>query len=176
MKTNIKIILFSVCSILLIFTSCTKEPGCMDPNSMTYNPDAKKDDNSCVYAHNIAQGIWNITPDCEEIDILGQTISLNDQLPESIEVQGEENNVLFIDIDGTVVSGEIDYSGNITVENQTVSLDFGLGVPIDVDVEGSGLINLDNSGEMELTYSFNLPPPLDLLGSQSISCNIDLYK
>ena len=176
MKTNIKIILFSVCSILLIFTSCTKEPGCMDPNSMTYNPDAKKDDGSCVYAHNIAQGIWNITPDCEEIDILGQTISLNDQLPESIEVQGEENNVLFIDIDGTVVSGEIDYSGNITVENQTVSLDFGLGVPIDVDVEGSGLINLDNSGEMELTYSFNLPPPLDLLGSQSISCNIDLYK
>ena len=110
MKTNIKIILFSICTILLIFTSCTKEPGCMDPNSMTYNSEAQKDDGSCIYAYDIAQGIWNITPNCEEIDILGQTISLNDQLPESIEVQGEENNVLFIDIDGTVVSGEIDYS------------------------------------------------------------------
>ena len=62
MKTNIKIILFSICTILLTFTSCTKEPGCMDPNSMTYNPEAKKDDASCIYAYDIAQGIWNINP------------------------------------------------------------------------------------------------------------------
>jgi len=172
MKTNIKIILFSVCTILLIFTSCTKEPGCMDPNSMTYNPDAKKDDGSCVYAHDIAQGMWAIDPVCDEISVLGQTISIDEQLPDSINVQGEENNGLFIDIDGTVVSGKIDNSGNITVENQTVSLDLGLGLPIDVNVSGSGLVNLDNTGEMELTYSFEIP----LVGSQSVNCDIDLHK
>ena len=172
MKTNIKIILFSVCTILFIFTSCTKEPGCMDPNSMTYNPDAKKDDGSCVYAHDIAQGMWAIDPVCDEISVLGQTISIDEQLPDSINVQGEENNGLFIDIDGTVVSGKIDNSGNITVENQTVSLDLGLGLPIDVNVSGSGLVNLDNTGEMELTYSFEIP----LVGSQSVNCDIDLHK
>ena len=176
MKTNIKIILFSICIIVLTFTSCTKEPGCMDPNSMTYNSEAQKDDGSCIYAYDIAQGIWNITPNCEEIDILGQTISLNDQLPESIEVQGAGDNSLFIDIDGTQVSGEIDNMGNITVNPQTVQIDPGIGTTLDVDVEGSGFVTLDNIGEMELTYSFNLPPPLDLLGSQSISCDIDLYK
>ena len=172
MKTNIKITLFSVCSVLLIFSSCTKEPGCMDPNSMTYNPDAKKDDGSCVYAHDIAQGMWAIDPVCDEISVLGQTISIDEQLPDSINVQGEENNGLFIDIDGTVVSGKIDNSGNITVENQTVSLDLGLGLPIDVNVSGSGLVNLDNTGEMELTYSFEIP----LVGSQSVNCEIDLHK
>ena len=144
----------------------------MDPNSMTYNSDAKKDDGSCIYAHDIAQGMWAINPVCDEISVLGQNISIDEQLPDSIDVQGEENNVLFIDIDGTVVSGKIDNTGNITVENQTVSLDLGLGLPIDVDVSGSGLVNLNNTGEMELTYSFEIP----LVGSQSINCDIDLHK
>ena len=124
MKTNIKIILFSICTILLIFTSCTKELGCMDPYALNYNPEAKKDDGSCIdiingcmdilsinynieanvsdesclYAYDIAQGIWNITPDCDDITIpiVNITISLNDQLPESIEVQGDGDNQLFI--------------------------------------------------------------------------------
>ena len=174
MKTNIKIILFSICAILLIFTSCTKEPGCMDPNSMTYNPEAKKDDGSCIYAYNIAQGIWNITPDCDDITIpiVNITISLNDQLPESIEVQGDGDNQLFIDIDGTQVSGNIDNDGNITVPEQTVSLDpTGTGVPIPVNIEGNGKIELDNTGQMNLTYNF------DLQGFPLFSsCSITLSK
>jgi len=173
MKTNIKIILFSICTILLIFTSCTKEPGCMDPNSMTYNSEAQKDDGSCIYAYDIAQGIWNITPNCDDITIpiVNITISLNDQLPESIEVQGDGDNQLFIDIDGTQVSGDIDKDGNITVENQTVSLDPGLGVPIPVNIEGDGKIELDNTGQMNLTYSFDFQGfPL------SSSCSITLSK
>jgi len=172
MKTNIKIILFSICTILLIFTSCTKEPGCMDPNSMTYNSEAQKDDGSCIYAYDIAQGIWNITPNCEEIDILGQTISLNDQLPESIEVQGAGDNSLFIDIDGTQVSGEIDNMGNITVNPQTVQIDPGLGFPLDVEIEGDGNVSLDNTGNMNLKYSFEIP----VVGSYSVDCSVELSK
>jgi len=172
MKTKTNLFLLILLSLSVTFSSCKKEPGCMDPNSMTYNPDAKKDDGSCVYAHDIAQGMWAIDPVCDEISVLGQTISIDEQLPDSINVQGEENNGLFIDIDGTVVSGKIDNSGNITVENQTVSLDLGLGLPIDVNVSGSGLVNLDNTGEMELTYSFEIP----LVGSQSVNCDIDLHK
>ena len=146
----------------------------MDPNSMTYNSEAKKDDGSCVYAYDIAQGTWNITPDCEELSIpvIG-TISLDDQLPESIVVQGAGDNSLFIVFNETQVSGDIDNMGNITVNPQTVQIDPGLGFDLDVDIEGSGLINLDNTGEMNLTYSFEIPI---VGGSESISCDIDLHK
>ena len=172
MKTNIKTNLFFVCSILLIFSSCTKEPGCMDPNSMTYNSEAKKDDGSCVYAYDIAQGTWNITPDCDEIDILGQTLSLDDQLPESIEVQGAIDNSLFIDIDGTQVSGNIDNMGNITVDPQTVQVDPGLGFTLDVEIDGDGNVSLDNTGNMNLKYSFEIP----VVGSYSVDCSVELSK
>ena len=171
MKTKTNLLLLLLLSFSVIFTSCKKEPGCMDPNSMTYNPEAKKDDGSCMYAHDIAQGMWAIDPVCDVISVLGQTISIDEQLPDSIDVQGEENNVLFIDIDGTVVSGKIDNTGNITVENQTVSLDPGLGVPIPVNIEGDGKIELDNTGQMNLTYSFDFQGfPL------SSSCSITLSK
>ena len=198
MKTNVKIILFYVCSILLIFSSCTKELGCMDPYALNYNPDAQKNDGSCIdiingctdvlalnynieanvsdesclYAYDIAQGTWNIAPDCEEIDILGQTISLDDQLPGSIEVQGAGDNSLFIDIDGTQVSGDIDNMGNITVNPQTVQIDPGLGFPLDVEIEGDGNVSLDNTGNMNLKYSFEIP----VVGSYSVDCSVELSK
>ena len=81
MTKKINLLLLSLLTISLIFTSCKKEPGCMDPNSMTYNPEAKKDDGSCIYAYDIALGSWNIDPDCDSIDLgLGDPILLNDQL------------------------------------------------------------------------------------------------
>ena len=136
MKSHFNLFFLFLVSFLFVFSACKKEPGCMDPAAFNYNPDAKKDDGSCIptvlgcmddlamnystlantsdesclFAHDVAQGTWNITPDCEDIEIVpGQPISLNDQLPESIEVQaGSENNSLFIEIDGVQVSGEID--------------------------------------------------------------------
>ena len=173
MKTNTSIILFSICTILLTFFSCTKEPGCMDPNSMTYNSEAQKDDGSCVYAYELAQGTWMIIPNCDELNIpLVGSISLDDQLPESIMVQGAGNNSLFIDIDGTQVTGDIDPMGNITVNNQTIQIDPGLGFPLDVEVVGNGDVSLDNTGNMNLTYSFEIP----VVGSYSIDCTVELSK
>ena len=173
MKTTSNLILLLFIVVSISFTSCKKEPGCMDPNSLTFNADAQKDDGSCVYAFDLAQGTWNIDPECDDIEIpLLGTISLADQLPDTIQVQGEGNSNLYIEINTMTMTGVIDYLGNITVEDQTISLDFGLGVPTDVQVEGSGSVSLENTGTMNLTYSFEIP----LVGTQSIDCSIDLNK
>ena len=156
-----------------ILGNCYMILGCTDPIACNYDPIANSNDGSCIYAYDIAQGVWNITPDCEELSIpvIG-TISLDDQLPESIEVQGAGDNSLFIDIDGTQVSGDIDNMGNITVNPQTVQIDPGLGFPLDVEIEGDGNVSLDNTGNMNLKYSFEIP----VVGSYSVDCSVELSK
>ena len=182
MKNIYKISAIVLFSFTMVISSCKKEEqiieGCPDSSAMNYLSNATSNDGSCVFAYDIALGVWNINPDCEEIDILGQTISLNDQLPESIDVQGTEEHTLFIDIAGAQVSGTIDNSGSITVAEQTASIDIGLGIPIPVQVSGTGKIESENSGYMDLTYSGeidiipNVPIPLPF----STSCHIILSK
>jgi hypothetical protein len=158
-------------------STCTIE-GCTDSSAMNYNVNATSNDGSCVYAYDIAQGTWNITPNCEDINlpIIGP-ISLDTILPESIDVQGAGNGSLFIDINGAQISGEIDNSGNITIAEQTVSIDLGLGIPIPVQISGSGKIESENSGYMDLTFSgeIDLIPGIPPVSFNS-TCHITLSK
>ena len=182
MKYIYKISVVFFVGLSIIVSSCKKEEliieGCTDSSAMNYLSTATSNDGSCLVAYDIAIGVWNINPDCEEIDILGQTISLNDQLPESIDVQGTEEHTLFIDIAGAQVSGTIDNSGSITVAEQTASIDIGLGIPIPVQVSGTGKIESENSGYMDLTYSGeidiipNVPIPIPF----NTTCHIILSK
>ena len=162
----------------MIIYSCKKEvDGCTSSSAMNYDSAATTDDGSCIFAYNIAQGVWGISPDCEEytIPIIGTTISLNNQLPENIEVQGAGNNILYIEIGDTQVTGVIDNLGQITVNNQTISLDMGFG-PMDIDVEGTGEIKSSSSGEMDLTYSFDIEAIPGFPISESLDCSISLVK
>ncbi|MEE2700428.1 MAG: hypothetical protein VYD71_03595 [Bacteroidota bacterium] len=174
MRNYTRILIMMIISLLFIISSCKKEEeiieGCTDSTAMNYNSNATSNDGSCKYAYNIAQGVWNITPNCDDLPIPG--VSLNDVLPESIELQGAGNNTLFIDIDGTQVTGNIDNYGNIIANEQTVQIDVGLGIPTDVQVSGNGKILSENAGHMDLTYSFDIL----ILGSQSTSCNIILVR
>ena len=177
MKNIFKIsaVLFLVIS--LVVSSCKKEEvlidGCTDSSAMNYIPDATSNDGSCIYAYQVAIGIWNIDPDCDDVDILGQTISLNEQMPETIDVQGNGDNSLFIDMNGTQVSGDIDNEGNIVVNEQNIQIDPGLGFPIDVVVSGSGKIESENSGYMDLTYEFEIPI---VGGTEEVDCQLTLTK
>ena len=168
-KILITIIIFS----LFVISSCKKEEiieGCTDSSAMNYLSNATSNNGSCIYAYDVALGNWNIDPDCDDLPIPG--VSLEDMLPESIEVQGAGNNTLFIDIDGTQVIGDIDNDGNIIANEQTVQVDIGLGIPTDVQVSGNGKIESEDAGYMDLTYSFEIP----ILGSQSTSCYIILSR
>ena len=148
--------------------------GCTDVDALNYLSSANTDDGTCILAFDIAQGVWNITPDCEEytVPVIGTTISLNDQLPETINVQGAGGNSLFIEIGDTQVNGTIDNDGNITVPNQTVSVDMGFG-PMDIDIEGDGVISSSTNGFMNLTYSFEIPI---IGGEESLDCSIILDR
>ena len=182
-----KIFAIILMSMIIVISSCKKEEdtvlapvlvyGCTDANAMNYLVSANTNDNSCIYAYDLAQGVWNITPNCEEytIPVIGTTISLNDQLPETIDVQGAGNNLLYIEIGDTQVNGTIDNDGNITVPEQTVSLDMGFG-PMDIDVEGNGLINTSSTGSMDLIYSFDIEAIPGFPISESLDCSILLDK
>ena len=140
---------------------------------MNFQSAATSNDGSCIYAYDMAIGIWNIDPDCDDVDILGQTISLNEQMPETIDVQGNGDNSLFIYMNGTQVSGDIDNEGNIVVNEQNIQIDPGLGFPIDVVVSGSGKIESENSGYMDLTYEFEIPI---VGGTEEVDCQLTLTK
>ena len=168
MTKKINLLLLSLFTISLIFTSCKKEPGCMDPNSMTYNPEAKKDDGSCIYAYDIAQGIWDITSECQDLTItipfLGDIdVPLADMFPETIEITGEGNSVVSLDINNNDVLADIANNGTVTIQdNQTISFDTGGFDPtgtigmVEVDITGSGTIVTASNGDMFLNLAFSI--------------------
>ena len=150
--------------------------GCMDNSAMNYSSIATFDDSTCIYAYDMAIGFWDIDPDCEEIDILGQVILLNDQLPESIDVQANGEETLFIYIGESQVSATIDNLGNITVTQQTASIDAGFGVPVPVQIVGSGKVESETDGYFNLTFSGEIDIIPGLPTSFSSTCYIILSK
>ena len=176
MKNHSLIIIISF--IFFSIVSCKKEDpilGCTDSSAMNYNSGANSNDGSCLFAYDIAQGLWNINPNCDDLDIplLGDMISLNDALPETIVVDGSGDNMIFIVISENQVEGIIDNDGNVIVNSQDLQLDMGgMGLDFPVSVSGTGSIIDASSGIMNLTFSFNVP----LIGTQSSSCEINLTK
>ena len=170
MKNLFKLATYFVCLSVLILSSCKKEEGCTDPTAMNYSSDAEEDDGTCIHAYDIAQGVWNISPDCDDIDIPGiGAFSLDTILPETIDVQGEEDDSLSIDVNGTEISAEIDNSGNVTVSEQSITFQ---SLPVPATVSGNGKIESKNSGHITLNFSAEVAG-FSLFSS---SCGIILTK
>ena len=68
--------------------------GAPDATMFNYDPNANTDNGTCLTAQQAAIKLWDVSPDCDDITVpvIG-SISLNDQIPENIEVnEGSGDN------------------------------------------------------------------------------------
>ena len=169
MKNIFKISVVFFIGLSIILSSCKKEvDGCTDSLAMNYSSDATSNDGSCIYAYDIALGTWNITSECEDLTItiplLGDfDVPLDDMFPETIEITGEGNGVVSMDINGNDVLADIANNGTVTIQdNQTISFDTGGFDPtgtigmVEVDITGSGTIVTASNGDMFLNLAFSI--------------------
>jgi len=184
MKNIFKISAVLFIGFSLVFSSCKKEiDGCTDSSAMNYSSDANSDDGSCISAYDIAQGQWDIETACEEliisIPLVGDfPFALNDIFPDIVDITGEGEGVVAMDINGNIVLADVANDGEVTIqEGQKISFDTssfdptGLIGEVDVDITGSGTIVSDSNGNLSLTLSF------EILGTpQSSTCEITFSK
>ena len=187
MKNIFKISAALFVVVSLVVSSCKKEDvlidGCTDISAMNYQSLANSNDGSCEFAYNIAQGIWNIETNCQEltITILTQSIDvpLNDIFPETIEIAGIGDNVVAMDINGNTVLADVTSTGKVTIQDgQQISFDTSIFDPtgfigeVDVNITGSGMIESSIYGDLTLNLAFEIP----FSDTQTSSCEITFSK
>ena len=130
--------------------------GCTDATMFNYDPNANTDNGTCLTAQQAAIGFWDVSPDCDDITVpvIG-SISLNDQIPESIEVNEGSGDIIFIDLGTSQIEGNIASDGTIIVSPQNTNIDL-MGFSVDLTVSGDGLLETENSGYMDLDYELDL--------------------
>ena len=146
--------------------------GCTNPTMFNYDPNANTDNGTCLTAQQAAIGFWDVLPDCDDITVpvIG-SISLNDQIPENIEVNEGSGDIIFIDLGTSQIEGNIASDGTIIVSPQNTNIDL-MGFSVDLTVSGDGLLETENSGYMDLDYEVDIP----IVGTQNISCSIILTR
>ena len=146
--------------------------GCTDATMFNYDPNANTDNGTCLTAQQAAIGFWDVSPDCDDITVpvIG-SISLNDQIPENIEVNDGSGDIIFIDLGTSQIEGNIASDGTIIVSPQNTNIDL-MGFSVDLTVSGDGLLEAENSGYMDLDYELDIP----IVGTQNVSCSIILTR
>jgi len=183
MTTKYNIYIIILLSVTMIISSCKKEEdsiqnisGCIDVNAMNFLSTANVSDGSCIYAYDIAQGEWNIQTVCEDLVIsipfIGDyPVPLNDMFPATVDITGEGQGIISIDINGTAVLADVANDGAVVIQDgQKILIDTQdeLIGEVDVDITGSGVITSTTNGDLTLYLSFEIP----LAGEQTSSCDI----
>ena len=187
MQNIYKISAILLVSLTVVVTSCKKDEqiieGCTDSSAMNYLSNATSNNGSCIYAYDIALGMWNISSECEDLTIsiplLGDfDVPLADMFPETIEITGEGNSVVSLDINNNDVLADIANNGTVTIQdNQTISFDTGGFDPtgtigmVEVDITGSGTIVTASNGDMLLNLAFSI-----LSIPSDVDCEITFTK
>lgn len=161
--------------MIMIVSSCKKEiDGCTDSSAMNYSAEATSNDGSCIFAYDIAQGIWYFDSACPDAPFPG----IEDLLPSSVDIEGEGNNLLSLTIESPIgesvtVFSTIDNDGNVNVDEQALFSIDTLGFEVPILVSGNGIITSQDSGDLELNYSANAGVFIELF---DFTCQVDLFR
>ena len=117
-------------------------------------------------------GEWLFSPNCEEYILGSDTIYLENELPDTISVFSNSDNVLSIDAGNNVLDANIDISGDFYIRYQSFKAFLEIGNIADtatIYLTGDGNFRSSSDGTMDLTFSEpNLPG--------QIECSILLTK
>lgn len=125
-----------------------------------------------VYDTDEIIGEWLFSPNCEEYILGSDTIYLENELPDTISIFSNSDNVLSIDAGNNVLDANIDISGDFYIRYQSFKAFLEIGNIADtatIYLTGNGNFSSSNDGTMDLTFSEpNLPG--------QIECSILLTK
>lgn len=121
-----------------------------------------------------AEGVWVMNSLCEDYEFGNTIISLDEELPDSVNVLSDTLSNIFIEAGENIILASINNAGVFNIQPQPFQAQLNLNnLPIDitVDIQGDGVLS-DSTGNMDVIFSFELiPGQLD-----SIDCSIDLTR
>jgi hypothetical protein len=121
-----------------------------------------------------AEGVWVMNSLCEDYEFGNTIISLDEELPDSVNVLSDTLSNMYIEAGENIILASINNAGIFNIQPQPFQAQLNLNnLPIDitVDIQGDGALS-DSIGNMDVIFSFELiPGQLD-----SIDCSIDLTR
>ena len=177
MRNYSKILITIIITTLFVISSCKKDvmiiEGCTESTAMNYMSNATSNDGSCIFAYDIAQGIWYFDSECPNAPFPG----IEDMLPSNVNVESAGNNSLSLIIESPIgepvtVLGTIDNDGNINVAEQALFSIDTLGVQVPILVSGDGQITSQASGLLDLNYSATFA----IVELFDFSCIVTLFR
>jgi hypothetical protein len=121
-----------------------------------------------------AEGVWVMNSLCEDYEFGNTIISLDEELPDSVNVLSDTLSNIYIEAGENIILASINNAGVFNIQPQPFQAQLNLNnLPIDitVDIQGDGVLS-DSIGNMDVIFSFELiPGQLD-----SIDCSIDLTR
>jgi hypothetical protein len=121
-----------------------------------------------------AEGVWVMNSLCEDYEFGNTIISLDEELPDSVNVLSDTLSNIFIEAGENIILASINSAGVFNIQPQPFQAQLNLNnLPIDitVDIQGDGVLS-DSTGNMDVIFSF------ELIAGQldSIDCSIDLTR
>lgn len=138
-KISFLIILISVG---IMFTSCKRDEGCTDPASENFDPDARRDDGSCISVTEKFLGTYNVEEECSS-DYYSYTMSVTASSSDDF---------------GIIIANFGDFQKAITAK---VEGDF-ISIPDQTINNNSGNISITsglgeiNGNTLTITYSYTI--------------------